>query len=113
MNTWAELLQSFKHQLGCSLADLAYVLEVSNPTMTSWAKGYDSKGVPSQPTYCYAAILMRMSKLSEHKLGLAYEKARNAPQMSDLRTELSGRNILYEDLVEVSALQTLLREIYS
>ena len=119
---WNETLKNLKERLGCTSSELAHVLEISVPVMTSWIKGYDSKGNITTPTYAYAAIIRQASKIDDTKLKNAFKKALKRPRMNAKKPNDSGdskivatRNISYNDLInsEPSSLQIFIETIYS
>lgn len=118
---WNEALKNLKERLGCTSSELAHVLEVSVPVMTSWIKGYDSKGNITTPTYTYAAIIRQALKINDTQLKTAFKKALKRPRMNSKKSTNKGdskvnatRNVSYNDLInnEPSSLQTFIESIY-
>lgn len=118
---WNEALKNLKERLGCTSSELAHILEVSVPVMTSWMKGYDSKGNVTTPTYAYAAIIRQALKIDDAQLKNAFKKALKRPRMNSKKLTTNGdskvnatRNISYNDLTanEPSSLQTFIESIY-
>lgn len=116
MTTWPKIIEAIREKLGgCSASELAKVLEVSIPTMTSWIKGVDPKGNSSSPTFIYAAILERMHAMGEDQLAEAFSRALDRKPMSTFRPGASAnRSLTYEELKakEPSCIQVLLEGIY-
>jgi len=118
---WNETLKNLKERLGCTSSELAHVLEISVPVMTSWIKGYDSKGNVTTPTYAYAALIRQASKIDDLQLKSAFKKALKQPRMNAKKLTNNGdskvnatRNISYNDLIdnEPSSLQIFIESIY-
>ena len=89
--------------------------------MTSWIKGYDSKGNVTTPTYAYAALIRQASKIDDLQLKSAFKKALKQPRMNAKKLTNNGdskvnatRNISYNDLIdnEPSSLQIFIESIY-
>jgi len=122
MINWSQVLDDIRTRLGnCTATELAHVLEVSIPTMTSWIKGVDPKANHVVPTYCYAAILLRATELPIAQLEFAFKEAVKMPTMGDMKLKVmngkritANRSLEYEELLnkQPSALQTFLKYIY-
>lgn len=118
MDTWSDLLQNLKKKLNCSNTDLAKVLEVSIPTISSWLKGVDPKGNPSYPTFIYVAILTQMSQIPDARLKEAFKLALARKSMNDAKPKtIACRSLTLQDFektfkTEKSCIQTFLGEIF-
>ena len=117
---WTEVLKNLKNRLQCTSTELAHIFEVSVPVMTSWIKGFDSKGNIVSPTYAYAAIIRQTTKINDAELKNAFNLALKRPRMNAVKTsneqfKVSTRNISYQDLAnnEPSALQVFMKNIYN
>lgn len=116
---WNEALKKLKVRLGCTSSQLAHVFEISVPVMTSWIKGYDSKNNPTTPTFVYAAIILRATKISDTLLKNAFNLALKRPRMSNMEKNTalknSTRHVSYNNLVmhQPSSVQIFIENIYS
>lgn len=118
---WTQELKNLKARLNCTSSELAHILEISVPVMTSWINGHDSKGNVTTPTYAYAAIIRQASKIDEDKLKIIFNKALKRPRMSSKKPTNNGdsktsatRNVSYNELVdnEPSSLQSFIEGIF-
>lgn len=119
---WTQELQNLKSRLNCTSSELAHVLEISVPVMTSWIKGCDSKGNTATPTFAYAAIIRQALKIEDKKLQTIFNKALKRPRMNSKKSTNSNeskinatRNVSYNELIdnEPSSLQSFIQGIFN